>query len=294
VVMAPPGRVITSCDYSGQELMVAACVSNDEVMLQSFKLPEQITIAGITYDNPYADLHTLTTKNCCFPQLFENVPEHLWVSTARNPDLIKLKGDPRSYGKRLNFGIIYGQTAQAISDQQYVPLKTAEDWIKKHKKTYSGFHLWAEEIAHIGEARGWIPTPYDQRIRWVAEANSKGAENSAGRLAVNHCIQGTSATMTKMALVEITKRIDLDKVYLIATAHDEIVVEHPGRVTLDLDLDKSKIKNNVVTKPVWVPDEEALYWARQIQAIMLQAEEEVLQGKLKGRVGVAIAPWWSK
>ena len=60
VIWAPKGRCIGALDFSGQELMIAAVLSGDPIMLSTFRSPEQIMHStGVLVDNAAADLHTL-------------------------------------------------------------------------------------------------------------------------------------------------------------------------------------------------------------------------------------------
>jgi DNA polymerase I-like protein with 3'-5' exonuclease and polymerase domains len=54
--IAPPGHVIAGCDYMQGELMVAACIANEENMIASYKAGRDLHVetsaefAGYTYD----------------------------------------------------------------------------------------------------------------------------------------------------------------------------------------------------------------------------------------------------
>lgn len=91
-IVAPKGYSIVSLDFKNQEIYIATWLSQDPKFLTVFSEPETITVDGIEYKNPDADLHTLTAAYCCFPQLFSGQPKHLWREIADNPDLIKQKG----------------------------------------------------------------------------------------------------------------------------------------------------------------------------------------------------------
>lgn len=192
---APPGQVIAGFDFSSEEIMIAAVWSGDPIMLDVFRQPEEMTAPdGSIVANPLADMHTLTTKDCCFPHLFLDkegleIPQWMWVKTAKNKELITQKGDPRGYGKTLNFGVLYGQGPESISELYSVLVELATSWVERHKKTYFVFHQWKEEISEIANARGWIETPFTKRIRWCVESNAKAAGESPGVMAVNQTIR---------------------------------------------------------------------------------------------------------
>ncbi len=303
-IVAPKGYSIASLDFSGQELMIAAVWSQDQVMLDSFRLPEtRIAPDGKEYPNPYSDLHTLSTVQCTFPKLFLNEdgtakPWWEWTKIAKDGRLITQKGDPRSYSKILNFGVIYGQSATSISSFHHVPLATAETWLKNHQSTYHGFHDWFKETKAIGEARGWIETPWCKRVRWVNEDNAKGSGESPGIAAVNHCVQGAAADIGKIAGIRALDWINrnglYDKVKIIGMVHDELLVMGPGRCRLNFEKSEFSEDGQTCTKPKWHVDEEVYEWVNPIRQIMIDTETESFDGMLTGRVGVGIAPYWSK
>jgi DNA polymerase I-like protein with 3'-5' exonuclease and polymerase domains len=174
-----------SIDYSGQELMIASAISKDKAMETAFLSPAMITKEdGSSYKNPYADLHALTAVKCCAPHLFQGIPEDKWVELAA-------ANGTRQRGKITNFGIIYLQTAESLSEQNYVKLEETKLWVKNHKLTYPGYHRWTEEFGGIALARGFSVSPISGLVRWIDEENSKGAgTESPLRAAVNACIDG--------------------------------------------------------------------------------------------------------
>lgn len=195
VVWADKGRVIVAIDYSGQELMIATYLSKDPTMFSTFSASETILDSqGNVWDNPDADMHTLTTKQI-YPEIFLDfsgnlLPKWDWVRRAKDASLIKLPGKPRDVGKKVNFGILYFQTAASLSEQAYVPIIQTEKWVKAHQELYPQFHMWAKEEKGLAEARHWARTKWFNRQRYCQESNAKGAKESTGIMGVNHLIQG--------------------------------------------------------------------------------------------------------
>lgn len=195
-------HVIISADYSSMEARIAAFLSRDPIMLNAFNSPDLLTdtfeivetvnneeiryIKEITYNNPAVDIHTLTGQGC-YPDVFIDVPAYQIVDTAKNT--IRDGMAIRKSGKVINFSIIFGSSAQSVSDNNFVKLKVAERWVDGHKRTYPQFHKWAANEGRIASYRGWANTQLG-RCRWVQEENSKGNEGGLERLAVSHAIQG--------------------------------------------------------------------------------------------------------
>ena len=294
--VAPPGKVIISCDFSSQETLVAAALSQDPVMMESFLQPPYMRADGTltdtpgpdTYDNPDVDLHTLSAKAFCFPEIFEGRPKHEWVAIARDEEMIRLPGNARSYGKRVNYFLQYLGTALSLAQLCHVDKAVAESWVKGHRKLYARFHEWASEMAAIGAARGWIETTWGGRVRWVEEENAKAAGESPGRAAVNHLIQGLCADMGKAALVAVSKAFDGTDVELCNFVHDEIILVAPGRARLVEATEK---------KGVWSlryeGDDQAIEVAERVKRIMEQIETQMLDEVLPGKAAYEIAPFWS-
>lgn len=293
-IVAPPGYVLASVDFSNQEMYIGAVLSQDQVMLNAFSAPLTISIESKEYPNPDTDLHTLTTVNCCFPSLFEGVPKHLWVATAKDESLITMKGSPRDFAKRTNFGILYLATAKTLAETNHVKESAAQTWIDLHTKTYHGFHNWAEEIAAIVTARGWIQNSVG-RWRWCAEDNAKAAGASPARSGVNFMIQGLAADMSKLACIKVSRALSGSKAKILALIHDEIIALVPGRCSLNVEKTLAKIKkvNGEFLIPVFDADEEATYWGNVVKQCMEEAESELFDWRYPGKAECSISPYWN-
>lgn len=293
--------VIISCDFSSQEVRVAAVASKDKIMCDSFLVPEKLTTReGKEYKNPRSDYHTLTAMNCVAPERFVGKTEDEWESIAR----AFLPGDkkcPRDIAKGVNFSMIYLSTATSISERNHVKLNIAEEWVKNHRKTYVGYYDWAEEVGRIAAARGYaiLPGGYNTH-RWVLEERAGGKEGeSVERAAVNFTIQGLSAVQTKESMLSLDELFE-DYKYLdvppalMAQCHDELVIQAPGRSWVDWD--KCEIKDGIVTKIKFAYDEEALHWAQVAKQVMENTQTKMftrMGSEIKGSAEFAIGPVWA-
>lgn len=303
IFMAPPGWCFTGLDYKSQELMIAAVVSDDPKMLQAFTEPEIVThpVTGEKIDNPAADLHTITTREAAFPEIFKGKEWYEWIPTAKTKGLIPYPHEPRHYGKITNFTLIFGGTASSLAVSMALPEAMGAKIIKGHQKTYQVYHAWAKEKGLIGEATGWIATPWLHRVRAVHEENSKGA-GSAKLLAPNVCIQGTGANIAKRAMVRIYQwkekfnhPIDFKTMSVIQAGqvHDEIVPIVRGDCRLNEEA--CKWDGDTIVKPAWTVTGPVWDLAPQIRQIMIDVETEAFDGKLTGRVDDPNpSPYWSK
>lgn len=303
LIVAPKNKSIVAVDFRNQELYFLAVLSGDKAMQKAFtsadKLPylddnSEVKVDKdgnkLYYPNPYCDLHTITAKECCFPEIFKGVPEDKWISVAKDKKKIKLLGDARYYAKKTNFGIVYLQSPETMAQQAYVRVERTKVWRRNHEKLFVDCHRWIAEQKNLAEARGWARTATG-RQRWVREDNSKSQGASPGRSGVNHCIQGLGAELGKRCLVALTKKYQGTPVRLLSLIHDEVIVEVPGNCT--------RIKD---AKGIsYQPDKEVLYWANQVEQILQQTQTELLdeialegdEGKFKGKTSKDIGKYWS-
>jgi hypothetical protein len=293
--------VIISCDFASQEIRVAAVVSKDPIMCESFLVPEKLTTPeGKVYNNPRSDYHTLTAVNCIAPERFVGKTEDEWEAIAR-AFLFGDKRCPRDTAKTLNFAMLYLSTVQSISERNHVKLEIAEGWVKNHRNTYTGYYEWAEEVGRIAAARGYAVLPYGYNVnRWVAEERAGGKEGeSAERAAVNFQVQGLSSIQTKESMITLDETFEPyahleTPPALIGQCHDEVLIQAPGKVWVDWD--GCKIEDGVVTKIKFGYDEEALHWAKLCKQVMEDTQTKMFQrmgSEIKGKAEFAIAPVWA-
>lgn len=189
--------------------------------------------------------------------------------------------------------ILFGQTASALSNLNYIPQKVCEQWIKLHQQTYQDFHGWSKEIASYALARGWMNNP-DGRIRWCHESNSKGSENSTDRIAVNFRIQGMAASISKLGMLKVYHALKNSPCRLLNLIHDELIVEIPGEWEID---EKKSFDLEGNFRPVYIYSNECTKWQTIIQRAMEEAEEfyfSKMSGRtdLKGKTSAELAPYW--
>jgi len=289
--VAPKGYSIVSADYKSQEMLIAAVLSQDELMLASFREPPTKTIQvdgkEITYPNPATDLHLLTAKDCCFPRCFEGKPEHEWLKIAKGTTTPSGKS-LRDVAKTVNFGLIYLATPKTLAKQVYAPEKEAVGWVERHQRVYKGFWAWARRQEALSNARGWARNNSRfQRIRWVAEDNAKAQGASPGRSGVNHLVQSLGADITKLAMLYLHRLFEGTEAKLLLSVHDELVCLVPGTCT---PINGALNPKTGGWEWQWEPDAQVTEWMQKIQREMERAESELLEhpGFTDGKA----APFW--
>jgi DNA polymerase-1 len=197
-VCAPAGRVLVTADYGACELRIVAELASDPVFLAAFDRGD--------------DLHA-TVASTMF-----GVP----VSKTENAPL-------RQRAKAINFGLVYGMGPGALSASLGVDRDVGEELLHRYFKTFPRIRDYLEGSVDEALRRGYSETLLGRRLFFdEAALRSTQARGELGRIMKNMPIQGTSADMTKLAMVRLHERL-LERcgtrAGLVNTIHDELVVE---------------------------------------------------------------------
>jgi DNA polymerase-1 len=195
---APAGRVLVTADYGTCELRIVAEFAEDPVFLAAFARGE--------------DLHS-TVASSMF-----GVP----VSKTQNPEL-------RQRAKAINFGLVYGMGAAALSSSLGVDRATGEELLARYFQTFPRIRSYLEGSVDSALRRGYSETLLGRRLFFdPADLDGGNARGELSRIMKNMPIQGTSADMTKLAMVRLHERLTTSfrgSAGLVNTIHDELVVE---------------------------------------------------------------------
>ena len=192
------GWRLVSSDYSQIDLRVLAHISGDENLINAFK------------NN--LDIHR-HTASLIFNMKEEDVP-----------------GAMRDMAKRVNFGIVYGMSPYGLSKDMGIDVGQAEEFINSYFQRYPGVKRYMESQVEKARSCGYVTTILERR-RFIFDINSESPNirQSAERVAINTPIQGSSADLLKLAMLEIDKYIREDnlKTKMVLQVHDELVFEVP-------------------------------------------------------------------
>jgi len=196
--IASPGTELVSLDYSQIELRCLALLSGDETLIQIFNNGE--------------DIHTAVAS------LIGGVP------------IDKVDREMRRKAKIVNFGILYGMGINSLKKEMNTDREEAQ-------KFYDGFFIqfpkataFLESTKDFARAYGHTETLFGRR-RQFKNINSKLGfiKAMAERMALNAPIQGTSADMIKLAMIQVNDWLESEHkksdAKLILQIHDEIVYE---------------------------------------------------------------------
>ena len=188
--------VLIDADYSQIELRVLAHLSGDEHMCAAFMSGE--------------DIHTATS---C--RVFGVSPDEVTV-------------EMRKRAKAINFGILYGMGEFSLSDDLKIPIAKAKEYINSYLSSYSGIEKYLEDTIESAKRDGYTTTMFSRR-RYIPElsAPNKMVRNFGERVARNSPIQGSSADIIKIAMINVDRKLKesgLDA-KLLLQVHDELLIE---------------------------------------------------------------------
>lgn len=213
-IVASPGNVLMSLDFSQIELRVGAFYCRDPKMLETYR-------SG-------GDIHAQTAA------VIFNVPFETAVD-KNNPDY----KEHRTIAKNCNFGVFYGlfprglQTTLRFKAGLDTSLDRCREIIDNLKSGYSGLTAWQEKTKKAAHETCYAETWIGRR-RYLIDIFSEdwGRHAFAERCALNTPIQGTAADILKAACGRIIEGIS-ERMWLrpLLQIHDELVFELPeGRL----------------------------------------------------------------
>ncbi len=145
-----------------------------------------------------------------------------------NVEVDQVTRDMRRNAKTVNFGIIYGISAFGLSEQLAIPRREAAEIISQYFERFPGIKEYMANTILFAKAHGYVET-LKKRRRYLRDINSGNAvvRGFAERNAINAPIQGSSADMIKIAMINIHNeflKLNL-KSRMILQVHDELVFD---------------------------------------------------------------------
>jgi len=196
--IAPPGSRLLAGDYSQIDLRALAHLSQDPSLLSAF--------------HNDADIHTATAT-----QLFD-------------VDASQVTPDMRRLAKTVNFGVIYGMSDYGLEQATELSREEAKQFIASYFKKYPGVKQYLESTKEQARETGYVQTLLGRR-RSIPEINSSNRQirEAAERMAINMPVQGTSADIIKVAMINLCREMDKRqlKSKMMLQVHDELIFEVP-------------------------------------------------------------------
>jgi DNA polymerase-1 len=196
--IAPAGSYLLSADYSQIDLRALAHLSQDKSLLDAFRHDE--------------DIHSATAA-----QVF-------------GVDPAKVTPDMRRVAKTVNFGVIYGMSDYGLEQATGLSREEAAQFIAAYFEKYPGVKQYLESTKEQARKEGHVQTILSRR-RSIPEINSSNRQvrEAAERMAINMPVQGTSADIIKVAMINLDRKIAKRKLnsQMLLQVHDELIFEVP-------------------------------------------------------------------
>jgi len=201
--IAPPGSYLLAGDYSQIDLRALAHLSRDPGLINAFQQDE--------------DIHAATSA-----QLFG-------VKAAQ------VTADMRRLAKTVNFGVIYGMSDYGLERATELSREEAARFIAAYFEKYPGIKQYLESTKKQARETGYVQTLLGRR-RFIPEINSANRQvrEAAERMAINMPVQGTSADIIKVAMINLHREMAERRLKskLLLQVHDELIFEVPeGEMT---------------------------------------------------------------
>ena len=192
----PSNDIFLSADYSQMELRVLAHVSGSKELQQAFINDEDI------HTRVAADIYGISME-----------------------DVTKLQ---RKTAKAVIFGIVYGISGFGLGENLEINPKEAKMFIDKYYELYPGVKNYMDNIVKEAKELGYVKTLFNRK-RVIDELSSSNfmVRQSGERIALNTPIQGTSADIMKIAMVEIYNAMKENNLRskMLLQVHDELIFD---------------------------------------------------------------------
>lgn len=206
------GWSLLSADYSQIELRILAHLSGEEALVEAYRTGD--------------DVHALTARL-------------LLEKDSVSPD-------ERRLGKTINFGVVYGMGAQRFARETGVSQAEAKEFLAKYRQRYPKVFAFLELQERLALSQGYVETILGRRRPFAFDpgglgrllgkdpleidletARRRGMEAQQLRAAANAPIQGSSADIIKLAMVQLHRRLEESDLpaRLLLQVHDELVLE---------------------------------------------------------------------
>ncbi|MEG3908592.1 DNA polymerase I [Microcoleus sp. w2-18bC1] len=208
------GWLMVSADYSQIELRILAHLSQEPVLIEAYQNNR--------------DVHTVTAQ-----LLFEKE---------------EITPDERRFGKTINFGVVYGMGAIKFGKSMGKSAADGKEFIKRFNDRYSKIFEFLEKVKKEAIALGYVTTILGRRrylnfdkngsLRRLQGSNPEDIRSNelkslsrddaqSLRAAANAPIQGSSADIIKLAMIDVHKILQNYQARLLLQVHDELIFEVP-------------------------------------------------------------------
>ena len=194
--VAHKDNVLIDADYSQIELRLLAHFSGSERLIKAY--------------NERADIHSETAS-----QVF---------------GIKEVTPQMRRAAKVINFGIIYGMGAFALSKDLNCSVAEAQAYIERYFNPYPEVKTYMDENIRRAKEEGFVMTILGRR-RYITELKSPNMNIRAfgERAARNMPLQGSAADIIKIAMIRVFNRLKEEglQAKMVLQVHDELMLDCP-------------------------------------------------------------------
>ena len=206
------GWRLAAADYSQIELRILSHLSGESVLIDAYRTGQ--------------DVHSLTAQLLL--------------------DKEDITSEERRMGKINNFGVIYGMGAVRFAREMGVSRTEAKSFIDKFNERYSRVFDYLQQMQREAIAYGYVETILGRRRYFNFSSNSLkplkgkapdeidldhlrpgGYDAGQLRAAANAPIQGSSADIIKIAMIQLHEVLKDYQARLLLQVHDELIFEVP-------------------------------------------------------------------
>ncbi len=219
--VAPYGKVFIAFDYSQIELRIAALMSGDDYLIDTFE-------AG-------KDVHSAVASR---------------VFGVKESDVTH---DMRRKAKVINFGILYGMGVTALQQNLGTDRKEAQAFHDAYFASFPKIQEYTDRTVEFAKKHGYTETLFGRRRQFPLLKSPlpflrAGAERQAG----NAPLQGTAADCIKIAIRDAGVALKSEQLYekakLVLQVHDELVYEVDEDGTEEVSKLVENVMKNVLPK----------------------------------------------
>ena len=194
LIVAPPGRALLAFDYANQELKIAACLSDDDVLIESCRTAD-----------PYMD----------FAIAISMAPRG--ATKATHPA-------ERSIAKQVVLATLYGQQAKSLADDIGKKPAEAQRYLDENERRHPKYWRWSREMRRGARRTGEIRTCLGWRMTVTAASSETTLQNWP--------MQAHAADCLRLAVCMAAERAGRGPgglasrgLMLLAPVHDALLVE---------------------------------------------------------------------
>ena len=196
--VAEDGYMFASLDYSQIEMRVLAALSEDEIMIETFREGK--------------DIHSAVAMH---------------VFGVSESEVTK---DMRRRAKVINFGIIYGMGITTLQKNLGGTRAEAEEFHKNYFEKFPKIASYFEKVKKDAVKLGYTETLFGRRRYFPGlESNIPYVKAMAERMAMNAPLQGTAADIMKLAMIQVHQKLSekhfTNDVRMLLPVHDELIFE---------------------------------------------------------------------